>query len=108
MKSSTLCAYVLMHLHVSVTKDYVRNFQQKMQNEANRKDRIQNTEYRRQDKKVCISIFQIKDCVAIVPANCLSCYYVIISGQQGNEPKRTQSQRQNTEYGIQKTGMRIA
>jgi hypothetical protein len=30
-----LCAYVPMHLQVNSTKDYVRNFQQKMQNEPN-------------------------------------------------------------------------
>ena len=30
-----LCTYVPMRLQVSSTKDYVRNFQQKMQNEAN-------------------------------------------------------------------------
>jgi hypothetical protein len=45
------CSYALMHLQVSSTKDYVRKFQKKMQNEPNRKDKIQNTEYRRQDKK---------------------------------------------------------
>jgi hypothetical protein len=38
-----LCSYVLMHIQVISTKEYVRNFQQKMQNEPNSKVRNQNT-----------------------------------------------------------------
>jgi hypothetical protein len=60
------------------------------QNEPNFKDRSQNSEDGRQNKKMCISVCSIKDCTAILPANCLRCYQVIISGHQKNEAKRTQ------------------
>jgi hypothetical protein len=81
-----LCTYVPLRLQVNPTKDYVRNFQQKMQNEPNLKDRIQNAEYRRQNKKICTSVCPIKDCVAIYPADSLECYQVIISGNQETKP----------------------
>jgi hypothetical protein len=62
-----------------------------IQNEANYKGRIQNTEYRRQNKKMCISICSIKDCDIIFSADCLGCSQVVISGWIRNEPKRSQS-----------------
>jgi hypothetical protein len=90
----TLCAYVLMllcsdvpmNIQVIPTKDYVRSFKQKMRNEPNAKVRIQNIEYRMQNQKMCISVCLTKDCAAIFPANCLSCFQVVISGYQETKP----------------------
>jgi hypothetical protein len=67
-------------------KDYVRNFQQKVRNEPNRKDRIQNAEYRRQNKKMSINVCLTKDCAVLFPANCLNCSHEVIIGHQETKP----------------------
>ena len=70
-----------------------------MQNEPNYKDRILNSEYRRQNKKMCISVYPIEDCAAIIPTNCLSRYQVVISGHYETKPIRLRFQLRRDKSG---------
>ena len=75
-----------------------------MQNEANFKYRIQNTEYRMQNKKMCINNYSIKDCATIFPANCLGCAQEVIGGLKGNEPNL--SPRERTQFRLVPKGFK--
>jgi hypothetical protein len=57
-----------------------------IQNEPNPKAGSQKTEDGGQNKKMCISIFQIKDCAAVFPANCLGYLQGAISDWQKTKP----------------------